>query len=615
MGGDLLRWNARASDCVGHFLIFSTFISQLGKDAFLDHFQTHGKVEKLHVLVNRNYTSGFVCYKSLISASKAMKQPHCRIAGQNVRVSAADSWHQPDSTDEHSKIETKPERKERQSTRTLNDQSTSGAGCSRQMDPIANECVATASSTTLVNLNDDCLCEILSYLDVIDLCAINEIPELHRLAQQVFRVHYTTLDLSHASTIVNYYDLTLHKLRNLLRCFGTLIVGLKVSANAFQVEKRPRVVDLIVRHCPNVTSLELIDFHFRNVHMFPIQTFFGNLHELTLTHCNFQSCSRHLFRECARLKSMTIHNDTNVNGICLELEFPQMESMTLSMGDHITAHNLETFFRLNGQLKSLELARCDDATFTVIAETLPQLECLSLEISYFFDYVENVKSLLQLNHLKELKLNCSLYPISTFIDALADHGIIEVLHISEGVLNDHLIEALCKCKRLRSLKLCSMPNLHDKFLIALAKNLPNLTEFSIRRCQAMSNSGVLALVEIATRLNSLSIINATVQVNDGFYMELVRIYLMRPQKLTLNLLQAHSDLTSTLINEHKHIVHIEQITDCGAFDDDLSNSDGREYYYDFEYDDDDMPSDWDDVELFELMNDGWIDELPGYEGW
>lgn len=569
-----------------------------------------------------NYTSGFVCYKSLLSAAKTLKTSFCRINGLGVRVSAADSWHQPDSENELSQMEVRSNWHDDWSKSSKSDEKSSAAGddeagCSKEM--VASEAAAAESvtKTKLLGLNDDCLVEIFSYLDAVDLCAVNQIAgRLHRIAQQVFRMHFTTLDLSHISSMVNYYELTLYKARNLFQCFGASIVQLKVAALAFKLEKRSRVVDLIVRHCSNLKSLEFIDFQFRNTRIAHVQKFLGNLHELTLTRCNLQGCLRNLFRECVQLKSLVIQTDTNLNGACLEWEFPQLESATLTMRDDISLHSFYTFLRMNPQLKSLELYHCDDETFDPIATNLPQLERLSVEVSYFYDYVENLKSLLQLNHLKELKLNCSLYPISTFVDALAAKDTIEVLHISEGVLNDHLIEALSKCKRLRSLKLCSMPNVHDKFLIGLAKNLPNLNEFYIRRCQAMTNRGVLAFVEIATQLHSLSISNSTVQVDSVFFMELVRIYSQRSQKLTLSLLQLNSTLAPEMVAEQKHTVRIERINDFGAFDDDCSNSDDRDYCYDFEYDSDDFLSDMGEEDLFEFMNEMCLDgESPEYYLW
>lgn len=538
-------------------------------------------------------------------------------------MSAADSWHQPDSEKERERIEAQTKRgsdtwsepaKPDGKCVVADDEVV--AGCSKQMDTTDGG-DAASPQTKILGLNDDCLVEILSYLDVIDLCAVSKIPgRLQRIAQQVFRMHFTTLDLTHDSSTVNYYELTLHKARNLFQCFGASIVKLKVAALAFKVESRTRVVDLVVRHCPNLKSLEFIDFQFRNARIIHVQKFLGNLHELTLTRCNLQGCLRNLFRDCVQLKSLTIQTDTNLNGACLEWEFPQLESAMLTMCDDIAVHNMHTFLRMNPQLKSLELVHCDDEIFDTIATALPKLERLSVEVSYFYDFVENLKSLLRLNHLKELKLNCSLYPISSFVDALAAKDTIEVLHISEGVLNDHLIEALSQCKRLRSLKLCSMPNVHDKFLIGLAKNLPNLNEFYIRRCQAMTNSGVLAFAEIATQLHSLSITNSTVQVNDAFFMELVRIYSTRPQKLTLSLLQMNSQLTPALVAEQKHTVRIERINDFAAFDDDCSNSSDRDYCYDFDYDDDDNHSDLDEMELFDLMNEMCLDDdSPEYYLW
>lgn len=508
-----------------------------------------------------------------------MKQ-NFRISNFKVKVSAADSWHQPDSRNEIDKIKL-----------TSNHRYDVAECSTEKLDPNNDNETSTNGTINLLDLNDDCLTEIFTYLNVIDLCTVDRLNERsHRVAQGIFHKRYTVMDLTYESKALIYFELTLHKIRNLLKCFGHQIVELKVAALAFKMEYRSRVLDLITRYCMNLKLFECTEFTFNESICLYTQKFFSNLEVLSLNRCEFNVKMKRIFDYCKSLKTLKIQGDNNSNGSCLTIHIPKLESIVLVLNTDLSSLHLYAFFRLNPQLKSVEILNCGyvyDDIFEEIAMNLNNLELLTIEVNNFVNFVENLKALLRLNRLKELKLNCSLYSISSFVDELATKDTIEVLHISDGVLNDHLIDALSKCKRLRSLKLCSMPNVHDHFLSALATNLPILTDFHLSKCQTMTCKGMIAFVEMAENLNTLNITNSIIAIDNVFVLELVRIYKNRNHKLILNLSQMKAPLLPAFIDEQSKFVNIVQANN--VMENDIDDDDDYDYFdsdNDFDYDSD-----------------------------
>lgn len=160
-------------------------------------------------------------------------------------------------------------------------------------------------------------------------------------------------------------------------------------------------------------------------------TFFANLEELSFSLCEISDTIRRVFVHCYQLRKLTIQSDSNLNGSCLAIPLPQLESITLIMNSDIETRHLYTFFKFNQQLKSVKIIHCGgcifDEIFPRIATNLPGLESLTIEIDYFSHFNENLLSLLRLENLRELQLNCSMYSIASFVESLAAKGKIELL--------------------------------------------------------------------------------------------------------------------------------------------------------------------------------------------
>lgn len=250
------------------------------------------------------------------------------------------------------------------------------------------------------------------------------------------------------------------------------------------------------------------------------------------------------------------------------------------MNSDIEMRHLYTFFKLNRQLKSVKIIHCGgcilDEIFPRIANNLPALETLTIEVDYFNNFCKNLMALLRLENLRELQLNCSMYSIATFIEALAAKGKIEVLHLSDGLLNDSLIDAIAKCKKLTSLKLCSMPSVHNRFLAELAKNLPELNDFHISKCQTLNSTGLVQFATLAPKLKTLHIHNSSVEIDDKFFQSMATVYKQRGTRLTITIDKMALRISADVFNECKPYVQIVKSNEFFLYDvfgDDFSEID------------------------------------------
>lgn len=169
-----------------------------------------------------------------------------------------------------------------------------------------------------------------------------------------------------------------------------------------------------------------------------------------------------------------------------------------------------------------------------------------------------------------------MYSVASFVEALAAKGKIEVLHLSDGLLNDSLIDAIAKCKKLTSLKLCSMPTMHNRFLAELAKNLPHLNDFHVSKCQTLNATGVVQFATLAKNLKTLHINNSSVDIDDKFFQSLATVYKQRGTPLILSLCKMQSKVTPEIYEENKRYIQIVRSNDFLLYDvfgEDLSDID------------------------------------------
>lgn len=221
---------------------------QITKKLLRKHFQLFGAIDYFTLHLKLNYCYGFIQFTSVYSAASALRSQHHYVSGFRIKVSAADSWHQPRNTEE----ETAPQ----------NDEASVATETDQSEDHILN----------ILDLNDDCLFDIFNMLNCIDLSAVDQTcTRFQRVASDVFRRKHTAINLTMTElpgySNVGNSQLTLFQIRNLLRGYGAQIQKIHVAALSFKQENRYRVLDLIIRNCKTLKSLCLTGFYIKVCHL------------------------------------------------------------------------------------------------------------------------------------------------------------------------------------------------------------------------------------------------------------------------------------------------------------------------------------------------------------
>lgn len=465
--------------------------------------------------------NGLVEYNSVYSAAGVLRYPIHQIDGIEMEVTMADSWLQRLTPDYDLPAIIRPKKSFRRGR--------------KKPQP----------KFKLLDLNDDCLFEILEYFNVVDLDAINRTcKRLHRLAQDVFRLNHTAINISWKKldeySNINNIGLTYHNLRNILNSFGPAIRKLNICSVSFKEINRHRLLNLITA-CPLLECLHMTNIRIPAKFYEMNQSFFPKLKELSFISCMLNDSINRVFIQCKQLEKLTIASDSELIGMSLSVSFPRLVSVSFVNNWRLQSGWLGKFFNLNRQLKRIELIKChDDVTddlLPVISNKLQGLESLTIRVNSFKQFGKNVMSLQNLKHLRELKLNRDKTNIALFIRELAMLDKIEILHLDGGAVDDYLVDALVQCKRLNALKLRSVPSPKKRLLTELAKYLPKLQDFHISRWKpsASLTMDIVYFADLAQNLKILRITDIDIQVDASFFEKMMHISEKRDHTLTINL--------------------------------------------------------------------------------
>lgn len=204
------------------------------------HFALFGRIEHFILHLKLSYCYGFIQYKSVHSAAAALRNQQHYVGGFKIKVSVADSWHQPLTTTNNG----------------------------IQMEPAINGNLQPDEHSKqfhIFGLNDDCLFHIFDMLNCMDLSAVDQTClRFQWVAADVFRKKHTAINLTMTDlndwSNVGVSELTLLKVRSLIVSYGAQIQKLQVAAVSFKPENRYRVLDLIIRNCTALKTICLTGF-------------------------------------------------------------------------------------------------------------------------------------------------------------------------------------------------------------------------------------------------------------------------------------------------------------------------------------------------------------------
>lgn len=564
------------------------------REHLLNYFSTFGNVQNVRIHKKSTHSFGFVTFTRAESAAKALAKPVHKIAGREISVVMADSWHQ---------------EKPLELCNNFEDAATSSSSTRDVKLPIE---LTNATGTYLLNLNDDCLYAIFSlkFVNIMDLCSVAEsCTRLKQIANRIFAGTHKICNFNGMSLK------TIHEMRRFLLNFGSSITELTIEeSNEFE-KMSARILDLVIRYCcKTLQSLTLKKYEITVYLTSKLRPMFNNLQKLCIEGGSIEGAGKHLFSNCGslvELKVINLENETEDFGIIFENRFPKLERFKYEKKyDDYGDYNLEEFVSRHKRLKTFSMKHFEDdctSLLPVIAENCKDLENLRIVGTGHANpanYEEALKSLLALGKLKKLKIKCADANITKFIQELTKLSSLEFLELWYANCDAELIPALAQLKTVNVLRLRYCHQL--KNLNALA-DLKHLNELSIV-LHPETNEIQFDLVQMIKRLTNLKKLTlemdatgVTFTIDKRMYLKIVDAVRGRSGRsspfLEIKTGNVADDVVESQFDGSNNcIVKLEKFIDNLSDDDSYTSDSDQSYYSDsdfdpFFYDDDDVDDD------------------------
>lgn len=359
---------------------------------------------------------------------------------------------------------------------------------------------------SILDLNDDCLLNILGNLDEIDLCAVDETCQrLRQLSEYYFHKWYSCKPFLFPTPKEND-PRKFFEVKRILVHFGKYINKLLIAHSGD--------LELIGSgtYCnQHLHELELNDIYLHRHNLSDCQVLLSNVKRLSLKQCRGKEKNFARFLDsCNSLKELEISEIYNYCGIFLANKFGQLESIIFKKITSVSSNYVTIFFSKNFNLKKIHLIDCrftSDDIFGKIAVYLKNIEEISIQVKNVTNSFEkNLTKLSKLPKLKRLEFNCAGHQITSAVYSLASKNTMEHFSISDTKLNKDLCVALSKMKSLKTLKLISMQDECRNFAKLLSSNnLINLEQLYIVNSNMFTFKNTLDIVEGVPNLMRLVI--------------------------------------------------------------------------------------------------------------
>lgn len=328
-------------------------VFQLKSADILSHFSAFGVMKSVRIRNKPTRLYGFVAFTEPKSAAKALEIEMHTIAGCRVEVSIAYRQHQ--------------------------------------------------HRTDLLNLNDDCIIEILECLSMLDLCSIADTScRLREIAKRVFRRNEKDWDI-----IGDFRRGEVKQAERVFVNFGSMMARL-----TFCYSKWKEFLDYVTKYCGK--ALKSVDFYMCFIPddlTTKLRPIFKNLQELSLKKCHFAG-DKTLFGDCESLVKLIIHQHDPVK-LIYKNTFPKLEILRFvpcdesdddsfdDESDDEEDWTFDPFLLRHKNLKELSILECN-ITPSVIVDNFKRLEHFEFTIP-----ADTTFDLSNFNHLKMLSIDCN----------------------------------------------------------------------------------------------------------------------------------------------------------------------------------------------------------------
>lgn len=361
-----------------------------------------------------------------------------------------------------------------------------------------------------MNLNNDCQISILENSDLQSLISLSESSQYLKI--QIWSVINRRFGRKWINFSIPYFsnkrDLQIYetddeiKIRDIdtmikvLRYFGPSIRKLELETSYSPASRAYLVYKYINIYC----SDRLTQFNMKNSMEAAFDEFkkpFKNIESISL-HGQFDSLNSYELRfseifPSIRYLSLRMVHITDPNWVTKNI-FPNMEHLHIYASDH----DPNKYFKLiknNPQIRSLKLENVSRKELMFVAQELPKLERLEIDIR---TETEPENSTVSFGHLKVLKVrNCSKQLLDMVSSFLADK--LEELEIDKLPM-----DFMKSCQRLKKLNITQrMTNLEIQ---AFSKATANLSDISLICDGDTTNESIFELIDKSQHLERLNLI-------------------------------------------------------------------------------------------------------------
>lgn len=415
----------------------------------------------------------------------------------------------------------------------------------------------------LLRMPDDCLLDIMGYLELKNLCSVASVCQrLQLLAQRVFSSKWKGT-AAIVSSVEDAYDYLFN--------FGPIAEWICLVATAeLPKSDHYHVLNLLMRHCSDaLTRLDLYNISFeKNDRIIAESNFvFPGVKKLILNKCTISV--KWFMKSCDLVELDLIKTHVTYNGVRHQ-SCPSLKTLKIRGSNTWVQKGLHLFLQDNRQLKTFVVVPFSSTYYGQnhtpygrILDYVPEtIECLTIAPIGTADFT-------RFESLKTLEIICDRYQDDDeFFDRLLIKETVECMQID--VYDEPNIAAIARLKHLKSLKLHYYNGFIGPDLFYIAESLMNLSQLVLGGTignVTFSANDLSTLIQLSPNLQFLGlsfahnfermkinaqvyrgILNTVEQRSNGKQLHIVILCFSNPANMFDATLSTHSSLKITCLD-------------------------------------------------------------------
>lgn len=311
------------------------------------------------------------------------------------------------------------------------------------------------------------------------------------------------------------------------------------------------VLCLINQYCSqNMNTLKL--HRFNGLQLGKVEPLLSHIKKLAIICCHSFRLSMPCLKNLETLHLVSCKDFSSDD--FLNISFPKLKQIQLQEMD-INNHTLDGIIALTPSLTTLSIIHCDEIT-SLIFNAVGRLQNLKIfkyrqhRRYHSQGFLSNLVHLTSLRKLEVLKLDCSGASVLRLFEGLAATEVaLEHLELTDGPIDDDIINSVIKLKSLKILSLFEMAGLKEVYIMRISKELKLLEKMQIKSRSNISPFAMKRIVRDATRLKCFDIEVPKFIFDQETYQAILAEVMSRPDRIKIELAIHGSDSQLTVPKE------------------------------------------------------------------